>query len=161
LSYAAPSGCLELAGQIDDLLAGGDVPHGTANERNATRVPAATLAEIVRSATIFETHPTGGCGPPLPKEAHVLSAQMKAAIVRGLVIAAPTAALTTLTTWSQTSDPKTLAIAGATSFLGTFLARSGLEGTYDTKRQHDGNVNAADVGATPAAQPAAPSPAAG
>lgn len=90
----------------------------------------------------------------------MLSAQLKAAILRGLVIAVPTAALTTLTTWSQTGDAKTLAIAGATSFLGTFLARSGLEGSYDTKRQREGEVHTADVGAAPSPPPApSPSPA--
>jgi uncharacterized membrane protein YfcA len=89
----------------------------------------------------------------------MLSAQLKAAIVRGLVIAIPTALLTTLTTWSQTNDVKTIVIAGGTSLVGTFLARSGIEGLYDTKRQQDGDVRAADVGATPApAGGAAPSP---
>jgi hypothetical protein len=87
----------------------------------------------------------------------MLSAQLKAAILRGLVIAVPTAALTTLTTWSQTGDAKTLLIAGGTSFLGTFLARSGLEGGYDTKRQQEGDVHPADVGAA-ATAPASPSP---
>ncbi len=86
-----------------------------------------------------------------------MSSQFKAAIVRGLVIAVPTALLTALTTWSQTDDAKTLIIAGCTSFLGTFLARSGLEGAYDTKRDREGNVQAGDVGA--GAVDAAPAPA--
>jgi hypothetical protein len=80
---------------------------------------------------------------------------MKAAIVRGLVIAIPTAILTLLTTWSTTSETKTLVIAAGTSFIGTFLARSGIEGLYDTNRNKTGDVHAGDVGATaaPAGQP--------
>jgi hypothetical protein len=85
------------------------------------------------------------------------SPQLQAAIFRGLIIAIPAAILTTLTTWSQTNDAKTLAIAGLTSLLSTFLLRSGLEGLYDAKRQNDGDVHASDVGAQitppPAAQP--------
>jgi hypothetical protein len=75
------------------------------------------------------------------------SPQLQAAIFRGLIIAVPTAILTTLTTWSQTDDAKTLIIAGTTSLLSTFLLRSGLEGLYDTKRQNDGDVHPGDVGA--------------
>lgn len=88
-----------------------------------------------------------------------MSPQLKAAIVRGIIISIPTGLLTTLTTWSQTDDVKTLVIAGCSSFLGTFLLRSGLEGGYDTKRQQDGDVQAGDVRETaapdapPTAQP--------
>ena len=88
----------------------------------------------------------------------MLSEQLKAAMVRGLVIAVPTAILTTLTTWSQTDDGKTLIIAGATSFLSTFLARSGLEGAYDTQRDRAGNVHPGDVGAEPTRVTPTPQP---
>ncbi len=88
-----------------------------------------------------------------------MSAQLKAAITRGLVIAVPTGLLTTLTTWSQTDDGKTLVIAGATSFIGTFLARSGLEGAYDTRRDQHGDVHAGDVGAATVAPATTPQPA--
>jgi len=88
-----------------------------------------------------------------------MSEQLKAAIYRGLIIAIPTGILTTLTTWSQTDDAKTLVIAGATSFIGTFLARSGLEGAYDTKRDREGNVHAGDVGAHATPSPPTPQPA--
>lgn len=77
----------------------------------------------------------------------MLSEQMKAAIGRGLIIAIPTAILTFLTTWSTTSDGKTLVIAAGTSLIGTFLARSGLEGLYDTRRANAGDVHPGDVGA--------------
>jgi hypothetical protein len=87
-----------------------------------------------------------------------MSEQLKAAMVRGLVIAVPTAVLTTLTTWSQTDDGKTLLIAGATSFISTFLARSGLEGAYDTQRDRQGKVHPADVGAETTRVDAAPQP---
>jgi len=63
----------------------------------------------------------------------LFTAQFKVAVVRGLFVGAITGALTTLSTWSQTSDTKTLIIAGGTSFLSTFLARSGLEGTIDSR----------------------------
>ncbi len=89
----------------------------------------------------------------------MLSEQMKAAIGRGLIIAVPTAILTFLTTWSTTGDAKTLVIATGTSFLGTFLARSGLEGLYDTRRHRAGDVHAGDVGAGATAVPAQPVPA--
>jgi hypothetical protein len=59
--------------------------------------------------------------------------QFKVALVRGVLVATITGALTTLSTWSQTSDSKTLIIAGGTSLLSTFLARSGLEGTIDSR----------------------------
>lgn len=78
------------------------------------------------------------------------SEQMKAAIGRGLIIAIPAGILTTLTTWSQTDEGKTVIIAGVTSLLTTFLARSGLEGLYDTNRANTGDVHASDVSATPA-----------
>jgi hypothetical protein len=74
------------------------------------------------------------------------SEQMKVATIRGLIIAILTGLLTTLTTWSQSSDAKTLVIAGATAFISTFLARSGLEGMYDTNRDRAGDVHASDVG---------------
>jgi hypothetical protein len=83
-----------------------------------------------------------------------MTEQLKAAIVRGLIIALPTGVLTTLTTWSQTDDAKTLAIAGTSSFLGTLLLRSGVEGSYDTWRHVKGEVHPSDVGA-----PQEPSPA--
>jgi di/tricarboxylate transporter len=63
----------------------------------------------------------------------LFTAQFKVALVRGVVVGAITGALTTLSTWSQTSDTKTLIIAGGTSCLSTFLARSGLEGTIDSR----------------------------
>ena len=88
-----------------------------------------------------------------------MSEQLKAAIVRGLIIAIPTGLLTTLTTWSQTDDGKTLIIAGGTSFLSTFLLRSGLEGGYDHRRQSNGDVHESDVHAEPAPPPPAPQPA--
>lgn len=77
------------------------------------------------------------------------SDQFKAAAARGVVIAVLTALLTTLTTWSQTSDVKTLVIAGATSCISTFLVRSGLEGMYDTSRANKGETHPGDVGVTP------------
>jgi len=88
----------------------------------------------------------------------MLSEQLKAAIVRGLIIAFPIGVLTTLTTWSQSDDAKTLVIAGATSFLSTFLVRSGLEGSYDAKRQREDDVHPGDVGAS-ATRPPSPQPA--
>src|SRR5262245_9225580 len=74
----------------------------------------------------------GNCRSERKRELQMWSDQFKAAAARGLLIAVLTSLLTTLTTWSQTSGAKTLAIAGATSFISTFLARSGLEGMYDT-----------------------------
>jgi phosphoserine phosphatase len=87
-----------------------------------------------------------------------MSEQLKAALVRGLIIAVPTGILTTLTTWSQTDDAKTLVIAGGTSLVGTFLARSGLEGAYDTKREREGNVHSGDVGGHATPSPPTPQP---
>ena len=78
-----------------------------------------------------------------------LSEQVKAAMVRGLIIAVPTGILTFLTTWSSTDEMKTLIIATGTSFIGTFLARSGIEGLYDTNRAKTGDVHPGDVGAGP------------
>jgi hypothetical protein len=77
------------------------------------------------------------------------SSPFTAALLRGLIIGVLTGVLTTLTTWSQTSDTKTLIIAGGTAAITTFLARSGLEGGYDTRRQSAGDVHASDVHAVP------------
>lgn len=75
----------------------------------------------------------------------MFEAPFAAAIFRGLIIGALTGVVTTLTTWSQTSDTKTLIIAGATSAITTFLARSGIEGSYDQSRQSSHHVIASDV----------------
>jgi hypothetical protein len=88
-----------------------------------------------------------------------LSEQVKAAMTRGLIIAVPTAILTFLTTWSTTSEMKTLVIATGTSFIGTFLARSGLEGLYDQNRAKTGDVHAGDVGASKPPSEMTPAPA--
>lgn len=77
-----------------------------------------------------------------------MSSPLAAATLRGLIIGVLTGASTTLTTWSQTSDSKTLIIAGGTAFIATFLARSGLEGGYDQNRQAHNNVHESDVHAT-------------
>jgi hypothetical protein len=90
-----------------------------------------------------------------------LSEQVKAAAVRGLIIAVPTALLTFLTTWSTTGDAKTLVIATGTSFIGTFLARSGLEGLYDQNRAKNGDVHSSDVGASQPPAEMTPAPASG
>ena len=74
-----------------------------------------------------------------------MSSPFGAALIRGFVIAVLTGAATTLTTWSQTSDTKTLIIAGGTAFITTFLARSGLEGGYDQNRQAHNEVHPSDV----------------
>jgi hypothetical protein len=74
-----------------------------------------------------------------------MSSPLTAAIFRGLLIAILTGASTTLTTWSQTSDSKTLIIAGGTAFITTFLVRSGLEGGYDQRRQSHNDVHNSDV----------------
>jgi hypothetical protein len=74
-----------------------------------------------------------------------MSSPLAAAMLRGLIIGVLTGASTVLTTWSQTSDAKTLIIAGGTAFIATFLARSGLEGTYDQNRQAHNEVHESDV----------------
>jgi len=66
-----------------------------------------------------------------------VSEQYEAAIARALVIAVPTGILTALTTWATTDDLKTILIAGGTAATTTFLARVGLEGSFDTRRDRD------------------------
>jgi hypothetical protein len=52
---------------------------------------------------------------------------------RALVTAATSGALATLGVWTQTDDPKTLAIAGLIPFLTVIAARFGIEGSVDSK----------------------------
>jgi hypothetical protein len=56
-----------------------------------------------------------------------------ATLATALVTAATSGALATLGVWTQTDDPKTLAIAGLIPFLTVIAARFGIEGSVDSK----------------------------
>lgn len=55
------------------------------------------------------------------------------AALRGVLTAVCTGALAALTTWTQTSELKVIAIAGLTPFFTILVARFGVEGTIDSK----------------------------
>ena len=52
---------------------------------------------------------------------------------RALVTAIGTGALVTLATWTQTDDPKTIAIAGLSAVIPILIARFGIEGAVDSR----------------------------
>jgi hypothetical protein len=85
----------------------------------------------------------------------VTSAQYNAAFVRALILAICTGLLTALTTWQTSDDGKTIIIAAGTAAITAFLARWGVEGTYDTNRAKNGDVKPGDVGSTPSTTPVA------
>ena len=78
-----------------------------------------------------------------------MSDQFKSALIRALILSTVTAVGTALTTWSQTNDGKTIAVAAGTAFVAAFVARFGGEGAYDTKRDQQGEVHDGDVAPRP------------
>ena len=57
------------------------------------------------------------------------------AFTRAFLAAVVAGATSFLTVWSQTSDEKTLIIAGLTPFLAVIATRFGLEGAVDSRRE--------------------------
>lgn len=76
--------------------------------------------------------------------------EYRVAFVRALILGSITAAMTFLTTWATTSDPKTLFITSATAFLAPFATRFGGEGRLDSQR-----VQAGGTRSEPALSPSA------
>lgn len=74
--------------------------------------------------------------------------QFKTALARALASSAITAAMTFLTTWQTTDDPKTLTIAAGTAFLTPLALRWGGEGYLDTVRAE--RRKSEEIHATPA-----------
>jgi len=74
-----------------------------------------------------------------------MSPQFRAALVRGLYIAVPSALLTALATWQTTNNAKAIIIAAGTAFLAPFVIRAGAEGWYDSNRASKGDVRSGDV----------------
>ena len=74
-----------------------------------------------------------------------MSEQYKAALIRALITGVITSALTALSTWATTNEPKTIIIAAGTAFLTPFAARFVGEGAYDTQRAKIGDVKPSDV----------------
>jgi hypothetical protein len=54
-----------------------------------------------------------------------------------------------LMTWANTDSAKTIATAGGTAFITTFVARFGGEGACHTRRDRTGEVHAGDVAPKP------------
>ncbi len=75
-----------------------------------------------------------------------MSEQFKSALIRALIVGGLGALATLLATWATTDDASVILAAVAAAFLGSFLARFGGEGAWDTKRARDGDVHPADVG---------------
>jgi hypothetical protein len=74
-----------------------------------------------------------------------MSEQLKAALIRALIVGLVSAASTALATWATTSEAKTILISTGTAFLAPFIARFGGEGTYDSRRAERGDVRESDV----------------
>jgi hypothetical protein len=85
--------------------------------------------------------------------------QLKAALLRGLIISVITAGTGFFTTWGATDDVKKAALAAGAAFFAGLLSRFG-EGGYDAYRAANEIIRKGDVGAeaaparAPHAQPA-------
>ena len=77
--------------------------------------------------------------------------QLKAALLRALIISVITAGTGFLTTWGATDDVKKAALAAGAAFFAGLLSRFG-EGGYDAYRAANEIIKKSDVGAeaTPA-----------
>ena len=78
-----------------------------------------------------------------------MSDQFNSALIRAVILAVCAGATTALTTWANTDDGKTIAVAGGTAFIAAFVARFGGEGAYDTHRDQAGEVHDGDVAPKP------------
>lgn len=61
-----------------------------------------------------------------------MTREQKIALYRGLVSALITGGIVFLSTWSTTTDVRTLVIATGTAILTPFAARAGVEGYIDS-----------------------------
>lgn len=68
-----------------------------------------------------------------------------AAFLRAILLGVLTGGVTTLTSRQQDMSWEDALIAGAIVLLTTIIARGGLEGSYDSHRAAEGNLNKGDV----------------
>jgi hypothetical protein len=78
-----------------------------------------------------------------------MTSQLKAALLRALMIAGPLGALAVLGALQAGQGWQGALIAGGIGFFGPIVARGLLEGGWDSHRAATGNVKPGDVGALP------------
>lgn len=75
-----------------------------------------------------------------------MSAQLRAAFVRALIVGFFTALLTFLTNLQQGQPSDKAMLAAAIAWVGVILARGFGEGQYDASREKNNDVRPSDVG---------------